>query len=113
MRRSAQVLHGAAGSLSDEDAGDAHPAGWHLAQAAVQLAVGRDLLHTHFSNDPSTGAQTRTSTWARVINSPPVTDALLGEIGGLAAKLAPWMVRLSLESPPGFSHARGSLADLP
>ena len=100
LRRSAQVLHGAAGSLSERDAGDAHPAAWHLAQAAVQLAAGRDLLHTHFSNDPSTGAQTRTSTWAKVIHSPPVTDALLGEIGGLAAKLAPWMVRLSLESPP-------------
>ena len=100
MRRSAQVLHGAAGPLSERDADGAHPAAWHLAQAAVQLAAGRDLLHTHFSNDPSTGAWTRTSTWAKVIHSPPVTDALLGEIGGLAAKLAPWMVRLSLESPP-------------
>ena len=100
MRRSAQVLHGAAGPLSERDAVDAHPAAWHLAQAAVQLAAGRDLLHTHFSNDPSTGAQIRTSTWAKVIHSLPVTDALLGEIGGLAAKLAPWMVRLSLESPP-------------
>ena len=60
----------------------------------------RDLLHTHFSNDPSTGAWTRTSTWAKAIHSPPVTDALLSEIGGLAAKLAPCMVRLSLESPP-------------
>ena len=35
-----------------------------------------------------------------MIHSASVTDALLGEIGGLAAKLAPWMVRLSLESPP-------------
>lgn len=85
--------------MSDRDAGDAHPATWHLARAAGQLAAGRDLLHTHFSNDPSTGASTRTSTWAKVIHSPPVTDALLSEIGGLAAKLAPWMVRLSLESP--------------
>ena len=86
--------------MSDGDAGDAHPAAWHLARAADHLAVGRDLLHTHFSNDPSTGARNRTSTWAKVIHSPPVTEALLSEIGGLAAKLAPWMVRLSLESPP-------------
>ena len=100
MRRSAQVLHGATGSITERDAGDAHPAAWHLARAGGQLAAGRDLLHTHFSNDPSTGASTRTSTWAKVIHSAPVTDALLSEIGGLAAKLAPWMVRLSLESPP-------------
>ncbi len=100
LRRSAQVLHGATGSMSDGDAGDAHPAAWHLARAADHLAVGRDLLHTHFSNDPSTGAWNRTSTWAKVIHSAHVTEALLSEIGGLAAKLAPWMVRLSLESPP-------------
>ena len=86
--------------MSGRDAGDAHPAAWHLARAAAQLAAGRDVLHTHFSDDPSTGVQTRTSSWAKVIHSPPVTEALLGEIGGLAAKLAPWMVRLSLESPP-------------
>ena len=100
LRRSAQVLHGATGSMSDTDAEDAHPTAWHLARAAAQLVAGRDLLHTHFSNDPSTGGWTRTSTWAKVIHSAPVTDALLSEIGGLAAKLAPWMVRLSLESAP-------------
>lgn len=100
LRRSAQALHGAAGPLSERDADGEHPAAWHLARAASQLVAGRDLLHTHFSNDPSTGAWIRTSTWAKVIHSPPVTDALLGEICGLAAKLAPWMVRLSLESPP-------------
>jgi hypothetical protein len=65
------------------------------------MAAGRDLLQTHFSIDPSTGAAIRTSTWAKVIRSQPVTNALLGEIGGMAAKLAPWMVRLSLESLSG------------
>jgi hypothetical protein len=100
LRRSAQVLHRASDSMGDGDAGDPHPAAWNLAHAAAQLAAGRDLLHTHFSDDPSAGAWIRTSTWAKVIHSPQVTDALLGEIGGLAAKLAPWMVRLSLESPP-------------
>ena len=101
LRRSAQVLHGAAGPLHEGVARHAHPAAWHLAQAAGQLSAGRDLLQTHFSNDPSTGLWIRTSTWARVIRSQVVTDALLSEIGRLAAKLAPWMVRLSLESPPG------------
>lgn len=36
-----------------------------------------------------------------MIYSPPVADALLSEIGGFAAQLAPWMMRLSLEPPPG------------
>ena len=80
-------------------ADETHPAAWHLARAAGQLTAGRDLLHTHFSSDPS-GAWTRTSSWAKVIYSPPVTDAMLGEIGRLAAKLAPWMMRLSLHSTP-------------
>jgi hypothetical protein len=70
-----------------------------VARAADQLAAGRDLLHTHFSSTP-TGARTRASPWAKVIGSRPVTDALLREIGGLAAQLAPWMMRLSLEAPP-------------
>jgi hypothetical protein len=100
LRRSAQVLHRATSSMSETDASDGPPAAWHLARAAAQLAAGRDLLHTHFSNDLSSRDWTRNSTWAKVIHSPQVTDALLGEISGLAAKLAPWMVRLSLESSP-------------
>ena len=72
LRRSAQVLHRAASSMSEMNARDAHPAAWHLAQAAAQLAAGRDLLHTHFSNDPFTGTPTRTSMWAKVIHSAPV-----------------------------------------
>ncbi len=77
-----------------------HSAAWHLARAADQLAAGRDLLYTHFATDPS-GGWARTSPWAKVIYSPPVADALLSEIGGFAAQLAPWMMRLSLEPPPG------------
>ena len=99
LRRSAQVLRAAA-AAQDHGGGEVHPAAWHLARAADQLAAGRDLLHTHFSSDPA-GAWTGTSSWARVIYSPPVTDAMLGEIGGLAAQLAPWMMRLSLEPAPG------------
>ena len=100
LRRSAQVLHSAAAPLNETRAGHTHPAAWHLARAAGQLAAGRDLLHTHFASDPSTGTRARASSWANVIRSQPVTDALLSEVGSLAAELAPWMMRLSLESPP-------------
>ena len=109
MRRSAQVLRAAA-AAQDHGGGEVHPAAWHLARAAGQLAAGRDLLHTHFSSDPA-GAWTGTSSWARVIYSPPVTDAMLGEIGGLAAQLAPWMMRLSLEpAPDSVTPAAAGLA---
>lgn len=54
LRRSAQVLRLATASMSGIGASDSHPAPWHLVRAAAQLAVGRDLLHTNFSNDPST-----------------------------------------------------------
>ena len=102
LRRSAQVLHSAAAStMSDVSTGEPHPAARHLADAATQLAAGRDLLHTHFSTDPATGARNRASAWAKAIYTPPVTDALLSDIGSMAAQLAPWMMRLSLESPPG------------
>ncbi|MFI5068899.1 MAG: hypothetical protein ACHP9Z_33655, partial [Streptosporangiales bacterium] len=102
LRRSAQVLRSAIEAAQDRDAGETHPAAWHLARAAGQLTAGRDLLHTHFVSDPSS-TWTRTSSWAKVIYSPPVTDAMLAEIGGMAAKLAPWMMQLSL------NPARGSV----
>jgi len=98
LRRSAQVLRAAAAAQT-HGGDEVHPGAWHLARAADQLIAGRDLLHTHFASDPA-GAWTRTSSWARVIYSQPVTDAMLGEIGGLAAKLAPWMMRLSLNPAP-------------
>jgi len=102
LRRSAQVLHSAAVStMSDVSVGEPHPVARHLAGAATQLAAGRDLLHTHFSPDPATGARRRTSAWAKVIYTPSVTDALLSDIASMAAQLAPWMMRLSLESTPG------------
>jgi hypothetical protein len=102
LRRSAQVLHSAAAaSMSEIPVGEPHPATRHLADAATQLAAGRDLLHTHFAADPATGAPNRTSAWAKAIYAPPVTDALLSDFATMAAQLAPWMMRLSLESPPG------------
>lgn len=103
LRRSAQVLRSAV-APGTEIRGDAsHPTPWHLARAADQLAAGRDLLNTHFSGAASAGARRPCSSWARVIGSRPVADALLGEIGGLAAQVAPWMMRLSLESPQDFA----------
>jgi hypothetical protein len=102
LRRSAQVLHSAVlSTTSDVSVGAPHPVAQHLAGAATQLAAGRDLLPTHFSPDPATGARHRTSAWAKVIYTPPVTDALLSDIASMAAQLAPWMMRLSLESTPG------------
>ena len=100
VRRSAQGLHAAAAAAREIRPDETHPAAWHLARAASQLAAGRDLLHTHFCSHTS-GARTRSSSWATVIGSPPVTDALLSEIGSLAAQLAPWITRLSLEVPRG------------
>ena len=102
LRRSAQVLHyTAASTMIDISTGGTHPAAQHLADAATQLAVGRDLLHTHFSTDPATGARHRSSSWAKAIHTRPITDALLSDIGTMAAQLAPWMMRLSLKPPRG------------
>lgn len=48
LRRSAQVLHSAAASTTgDISTGETHPATRRLADAATELAAGRDLLHTH------------------------------------------------------------------
>jgi hypothetical protein len=102
LRRSAQVLHAAAAAtMSDIPIDETHLVARHLAAAATQLAAGRDLLHTHFSTNPATGARNRASAWAKAIYAPPVTDALLSDMASMAAQLAPWMMRLSLESPPG------------
>ena len=106
LRRSAQVLHSAVLSTTgDVSAGEPHPVARHLAGAATQLAAGRDLLHTHFSPDPATGARNRASAWAKAIYTPSITDALLSEIASMAAQLAPWMMRLSLESSPDSAMA--------
>jgi hypothetical protein len=100
LRRSAQVLRSAAAPLNDIPGDGAYPAVRHLASAATALAAGRDLLHTHAGTGPTT-APARGSSWASVLHSPRVTGALLGEIATLAGTLAPWMMRLSLQSPPG------------
>jgi hypothetical protein len=96
------ALRWAAGSLrpdaittEDTGAGDGHPVVSHLSAAADLLAAGRDLLQTHFASDPS-GARIRTSYWAPVITSWPVTAALLADLASHLRQLAPWAAHLAL-----------------
>jgi hypothetical protein len=70
-----------------------------LDAAALSLAAGRDLLHTHFATGRD-GARLDRSEWAPVITSAPVTWALLLELGLWARKIAPQGARLALSGPP-------------
>jgi hypothetical protein len=92
LERAAQSLRPAAAGTADS--GTAHPAVGHLSAAADHLAAGRDLLHTHFTQDPA-GTRTASSYWAPVITSGPVTAALLSELAGYLQNLAPWVARQS------------------
>jgi hypothetical protein len=70
----------------------ARPAGSELARrldaAALSLTTGRDLLQTHVAQDPD-GAGKPRSPWWHVVNSQPVTRALLIEMALLARHIAP------------------------
>jgi hypothetical protein len=91
---------------------DSHPAVRHLSAAVGFLAAGRDLLQTHFAISPG-GTRERSSYWAPVITSPPVTAALLGEIARCTLRLAPWTARLSMpEATAGDVPAGTGLAVL-
>ena len=74
------------------------PVAGHLAAAATCLAAGRDLLQTHFA-DPPHGAAGSPSAWANALASKPVTQALVSDIGRLAAQLAPWISRVAPANP--------------
>jgi hypothetical protein len=65
-----------------------------LSAAADYLAAGRDLLHTHFIQDPA-GVRAGTSFWAPVITSGPATAALLSELAGYLNMLSPWIAKQS------------------
>jgi hypothetical protein len=84
----------------------ARPASSELARrlnaAALSLTTGRDLLQTHVAQDPD-GAGKPRSPWWNVINSQPVTRALLTEMALLARDIAP--LGLWVASPAG---TRGS-----
>jgi hypothetical protein len=74
-------------------AGDAGQAASHLFGAGVSLTAGRDLLHTHFTTGPH-GVPEGRSDWSAVVTSAAFTAALLEELGGWAARLAPLAVAL-------------------
>jgi hypothetical protein len=93
LDRVTRRLHAAAAGASGAADGDTHPVVRHLATAADYLAVGRDLLHTHFADGPD-GSQTPASCWAPVITSAPVTDALLSELAGYMQNLACWIAKI-------------------
>jgi hypothetical protein len=104
-----QALIHAAAALHGDAAGRRQPgvrAGSELVRrldaAAVSLTYGRDLLQTHLARDPQSGRQFR-SEWGSILTSPPVSWALLAEMGVLAHQLA--SLGEGLERSP---RARGS-----
>jgi hypothetical protein len=68
--------------------------GW-LGEAAGLLAAGRDLLHSHVGTDTNDG-WTERSDWAAVVNSVPVTRALVAAVAGWSQQLSFAMARLSV-----------------
>ena len=93
LTSAALLLHGDIPARRNPD----RPAGSELARrldaVALSLATGRDLLQTHVAQDPD-GARELRSEWWPVVNSPPVTRALLTEMALLArdiAPLGPWV----------------------
>jgi len=68
--------------------------GW-LGETAGLLAAGRDLLHSHFGTDTQDG-WTERSDWAVVVNSVPVTRALVATVARWSQQLSCAMVRLSV-----------------
>jgi hypothetical protein len=93
-RRAASSLRQAATAVQDAAADNTHPAVGHLSSANGYLAAGRDLLQTHFTTGPA-GAPVGSTRWATVINSRPVTSALLAELAAYSRKLAAWTAQLS------------------
>jgi hypothetical protein len=88
LTSAALLLHGDIPARRNPD----RPAGSELARrldaAALSLATGRDLLQTHVAQDPD-GARKPRSPWWHVVNSQPVTRALLTEMALLARDIAP------------------------
>jgi hypothetical protein len=77
-----------------------------LDAASASLAVGRDLLQTHFAQGRS--GQLHRSAWAPVISSPAVSTALLADITSLAGQAA--ALAAALPPSPGQSAAIGAAA---
>ena len=98
LRRAAQSLRPGVAAVRGTSTDGTHPVIWHLSSAVTHLVAGRDLLQTHFASNPS-GIHGGTSSWAAALRSAQVTTALLARIGGIAAELAPWTARVSMEAP--------------
>lgn len=101
-----EALTSAAVSLYGDPVGGRRPgatAGSEIVRrlnaASASLTYGRDLLHTHLARGPRGGRQLR-SEWGEVITAPPLTWALLAEMGSLAHQLAPL--------GPGLAHTPGA-----
>jgi hypothetical protein len=94
LGRAAQSLRPAAEGTAGSGEGAVHPPVGHLSAAADYLAAGRDLLHTHFTQDPA-GVRAGTSFWAPVITSGPVTAALLSELASHLNMLSSWIAKQS------------------
>lgn len=103
------ALTAAAVCLGRPDPGDAQPPACrparHLHAAALALAAGRDLLHTHFDPGPANTRPGR-SQWAPVIASPALNRALLAEVTALAARAAPVCAAI----PPSASRTSYQLS---
>jgi hypothetical protein len=75
--------------------GAADPLVRWLGEAAGLLAAGRDLLRSHFGTDTQ-DEWTKRSDWAAVVNSVPVTRALVAAVAGWSQQLSCAMARLSV-----------------
>jgi hypothetical protein len=105
LRIAADCLHRSAAELSpSEPVREPAPSpARHLAEAAAELAAGRDLLHTHIVLSPD-GLVHERSEWAPVVTSLPVTRALAYEITAWSARLAPFTAWLAGLATPHISR---------
>ena len=105
LRIAADCLHRSAAELGPgEPVREPAPSpARQLADAAAELAAGRDLLHTHNMLGPDGLAYER-SEWAPVMTSLPVTRALAYEITAWSARLAPFTAWLAGLATPHISR---------
>jgi hypothetical protein len=87
LSRAAAALHGDAAGQRGSGVRPGSELARRLDAASVSLTFGRDLLQTHLAQDPRGGREFR-SEWGSVLSSPPVSWALLAEMGSLAHHLA-------------------------
>jgi hypothetical protein len=109
LRHAYACMRAAWGALGGGSGAAQHAAAACLSAAADGLAAGHDLLQTHFTTDQS-GWRHGKSPWAPAIVSPPVSAALITEIGGYAGRLAPWALQLAAAVPEGRLPARARVA---